>query len=191
MENQTPKKKLFVISGSSGVGKGTVIQKLMKNNPHFKLSISFTTRKKREGEIEGINYFYVSKDEFKKNVENNEFLEWAEFSENFYGTKKEYVQKVLNQGQNLILEIETQGAMQVKEKMPEAVLIFILPPSYEDLENRLRSRNTESEEAIAKRLDFVQLEIKNSEKFDYKVVNDKVESAVAEIERIIKSEQIC
>lgn len=191
MENQTSRKKLFVISGSSGVGKGTVIQKLMKKNPDFKLSISYTTRKKREGEIEGVNYFYVDKENFKKSIENNEFLEWAEFSENFYGTKKKYVEKVLNQGQNLILEIETQGAMQVKQKMPEAVLIFILPPSYEDLENRLRGRNTESEEAIAKRLDFVQLEIKNSEKFDYKVVNDKVESAVSEIERIIKSEQLC
>ena len=127
----------------------------------------------------------------RKNIENDEFLEWAEFSENFYGTKKTFVEKKLSQGKGLILEIETQGAMQVKEKMPEAVLTFILPPSYEDLENRLRGRNTESEEAIAKRLDFVQLEIKNSEKFDYKVVNDKVESAVSEIERIIKSEQIC
>lgn len=183
--------KLFVISGSSGVGKGTVLREFLNRNPDFSLSISYTTRDKREGEKEGINYFYVSKDEFKQSIENNEFLEWAEFSENFYGTKKAFIEKKLSQGKDLILEIETQGAMQVKNKMPEAVLIFILPPSYEDLENRLRGRNTESEEAIAKRLNFVKLELENSEKFDYKVINDEVESAVSEIERIIKAEKLC
>jgi len=188
MQNLNLPKKLFVISGSSGVGKNTVINQVLAKNPDIAFSISFTTREKRDGEAEGVNYFYVSKEEFKNGVSNDEFLEWAEFSGNFYGTKRAFVNKCLNAGRNLILEIDTQGAMQVKAKMPEAVLIFIAPPSYEDLELRLRNRNTETEEAIAKRLDFVKLEMKNAEKFDYKVVNDKIEDAVNDIEKIIKTE---
>lgn len=188
MENITKKKKLFVISGSSGVGKGTVIGAFLKNNPTFSLSISYTTREKRQGEVEGVNYFYVSKEEFLNSIHNNEFLEWAEFSGNYYGTKREFVQKCLNKNGDLILEIETQGAMQVKDKMPESVLIFIVPPSYQDLEFRLRNRKTESEEAIAKRLDFVKFEMSNSERFDYRIVNDEIQSTVSELERIIKTE---
>jgi len=188
MQNLNLPKKLFVISGSSGVGKNTVINQVLAKNPDIAFSISFTTREKRDGEAEGVNYFYVSKEEFKNGVSNDEFLEWAEFSGNFYGTKRAFVNKCLNAGRNLILEIDTQGAMQVKAKMPEAVLIFIAPPSYEDLELRLRNRNTETEEAIAKRLDFVKLEMKNAENFDYKVVNDKIEDAVNDIEKIIKTE---
>ena len=180
------KKKLYVISGPSGVGKGTVIKSFLQQNPNFKLSTSCTTREKREGEAEGINYFYLTKEEFKKSIQNDEFLEWAEFSDNYYGTKKAYVEKKLAENKDLILEIETQGALQVKAKMPEAVLIFIAPPSYEDLVSRLRNRNTESEEAIAKRLDFVKLEIENSKKYDYIIVNDQVQHAVQELERIIK-----
>ncbi|MEI8128778.1 MAG: guanylate kinase [bacterium] len=188
MQNMAEQKKLFVISGSSGVGKGTVIGGFLKRNPEFKLSISYTTREKREGEVEGVNYFYVSKEEFLNSVKNNEFLEWAEFSGNYYGTKREFVQKCLRENINLILEIETQGALQVKDKMSESVLIFIVPPSYQDLEFRLRNRKTESEEAITKRLDFVKFEIQNSERFDYRIVNDKVENTIFELERIIKSE---
>ena len=188
MQNMTEKKKLFVISGSSGVGKGTVIKGVLKRNPSFSLSISYTTREKREGEVEGVNYFYVSKENFLNSIQNNEFLEWAEFSGNYYGTKREFVQKCLCENGDLILEIETQGAMQVKDKMPEAILIFIAPPSYQDLEFRLRNRKTESEEAIAKRLDFVKFELQNSERFDYRIINDKVEDTILELERIIKTE---
>lgn len=187
---QNLKKKLFVISGSSGVGKGTVIKGFLEKNPDFKLSISYTTRAKRESEINGVNYFFVSKEEFLQGVTNDEFLEWAEFSENYYGTKKSFVQKCLSEGKNLILEIETQGALQIKEKMPEAVLIFIAPPSYQDLEFRLRNRQTESEEAIQKRLDFVKMEIKNSQHYDYKIVNDELDDAIIELERIIKTERL-
>lgn len=183
------KKKLYVISGSSGVGKGTVLKGFLKRNPGFNLSISYTTREKREGETNGVNYFFVSKKEFLQSVKNNEFLEWAEFSGNYYGTKKSFVEKCLIEGKDLILEIETQGALQIKEKMPEAVLVFIAPPSYQDLEFRLRSRNTESEEAIAKRLDFVKLEIKNSEMYNYRIINDKLEDAIIELEKIIKTEE--
>lgn len=185
---QNKKQKLFVISGSSGVGKGTVIKEFLKRNSNFSLSVSYTTREKREGEIDGINYFFISKQEFLKSLNNNEFLEWAEFSGNCYGTKKEFINDSLAKNKDLILEIDTQGALQIKEKMPSAVLIFIAPPSYQDLELRLRLRNTESEDVITKRLEFVKLEIKNSEMFDYKIVNDTVDNAIFELEKIIKTE---
>lgn len=182
-------KKLFVISGSSGVGKGTVISGFLDKNPNFKLSISCTTRKKRPGEAAGVNYFYLTREEFIESVENNEFLEWAEFSGNLYGTKKAYIKKCLDNNEDLILEIDTQGALQVKEKMPESVLIFIAPPSFEELEARLRGRNTESEEAISKRLEFVKFEMEQSKKFDYIVVNDELEHAIAELSAVINRER--
>lgn len=181
-------KKLFVISGSSGVGKGTVIGGFLKRNPQFTLSISCTTRQMRPGEVDGVNYFFISKDEFKNCIDNNKFLEWAEFAGNFYGTKQKYINQCLEEGKNLILEIDTQGAMQVKEKMPEAVLIFIAPPSFKDLEKRLRGRHTEDEETIQKRLEAVKKEFERAENFDYKVINDDVEKAIQNLEEIIKGE---
>ncbi len=189
MQNRD-KKKIYIISGSSGVGKGTIISGFLNNNPSFALSVSTTTRAMREGEKEGVNYFYVSKDEFKQGIKENSFIEWAEFSENYYGTSKKSVQKLLDEDKNVILEIDTQGALQIKQKMPEVVLIFIAPPSYQDLEMRLRSRNTESEEAILKRLEFVKLEIENSQYYDYLIVNDTVEIAIQELERIIEVEKV-
>ena len=177
--------KLFVISGSSGVGKGTVIKEFLNKHPEFRLSISCTTRGKREGEAHGVNYFFLSPDEFKECISKNEFLEWAEFSGNHYGTKKAFVQDCLNNGEKLILEIDTKGALNVKKIMPEAELIFIAPPSVEELEARLRGRHTETEEAIQKRLASIKLEIENSKHFDYKVVNDTVENAVKELEKIM------
>ena len=177
--------KLFVISGSSGVGKGTVIKEFLNKHPEFKLSISCTTRGKREGEVHGVNYFFLSPNEFKECISNNEFLEWAEFSGNHYGTKKAFVEDCLNNGENLILEIDTKGALNVKKIMPEAELIFIAPPSLEELEARLRGRHTETEEAIQKRLASIKLEIENSKQFDYKVINDTVENAVKELEKIM------
>ena len=179
--------KLFVISGSSGVGKGTVINEFLRRHPKFRLSISCTTRGMRDGEEYGINYFFLSKEEFKNCIENNEFLEWAEFSGNYYGTKKEFVERCLANGENLILEIDTKGALNVKKIMPEATLIFIAPPSIEELEARLRGRHTETEEAIQKRLASIKSEIENSKKYDYVVVNDTVENAVKRIEEITEA----
>ena len=176
--------RLFVISGSSGVGKGTVINEFLRRHFDFKLSISCTTRGKREGEEHGVNYFFLSQEEFRKCVDNNEFLEWAEFSGNCYGTKKEFVENCLSRGENLILEIDTKGALNVKKIMPEATLIFIAPPSVEELEARLRGRHTETEEAIQKRLASIKSEIENSKQYDYVVVNDTVENAVKKIEEI-------
>lgn len=186
---QNEKKRLFIISGSSGVGKGTVISGFLDRNPGFTLSISYTTRDKRDGEVEGVNYFYMSMEEFLASVKNEEFLEWAEFSGNFYGTKKEFVRKTLAENKDLILELDTQGALVIKEKMPEAVLIFIAPPSLADLEFRLRNRKTESEEAIMQRLDFVKFEMENSDRFDYRVINERVEDTILELERVIRTER--
>ncbi len=181
-------KKLFVISGSSGVGKGTVLKGFLERNPEFMLSISCTTRSPRPGEVDGVNYFFISKKEFQYCIDNNKFLEWAEFAGNFYGTKKKYINQCLEDGKDIILEIETNGAMQVKKQMPEAVLIFICPPSYETLENRLRGRHTEDEDTIQKRLDEVKKELKAAENFDYRIVNDDLETAITTLESVIKGE---
>ena len=178
-------KNFYVISGSSGVGKGTLLKEFLRRNPNFRLSISCTTRGMREGEVDGVNYFFLNKEEFQNCINNGEFLEWAEFSGNFYGTKREFVEKCLENDENLILEIDTKGALQVQSLMDNAVLIFIAPPSVQELEKRLRGRHTETEEAIQKRLNSIKLEIENSKHFDYKIINDTVENAVKELERII------
>ena len=178
-------KKLFVISGSSGVGKGTVIKEFLKKHPDFKLSVSCTTRTKREGEVHGVNYFFLTQEEFQNCIKNNEFLEWAEFSGNYYGTKKSFVEQCLENGDNIILEIDTKGALNVKKLMPDAVLIFIMPPSFEELEKRLRGRHTETEEAIQKRLASIKLEMENSKQFQHEVVNDTVDNAVKQLEMIL------
>ena len=185
MNESQNKTKLLVISGSSGVGKGTVIKSLLEKCPDLNLSISCTTRNKREGEVHGVNYFYLTQEEFDNAVAQDEFLEWAKFSGNCYGTKKSYIEECLANQKNVWLEIDTQGALQIKEKMPEALLIFIAPPSFEELEARLRGRHTETEEAIQKRLECVKSELENSKQYDYVIVNDKVENAVEKILKII------
>jgi guanylate kinase len=181
--------RLFIIAGCSGVGKGTLLKLFLEKNPNIKLSISATTRKPRTGEVDGENYFFISKEEFLESVNNNEFLEWAEFSGNRYGTKKSFVEKTLNKGIDLILEIEVKGAKQVKEKMPEAVSIFIMPPSVEELEERLRGRNTEDEEAIQKRLNEAKREIEAGKNFDYQIINDDLEVALNNLQEIFDSER--
>lgn len=181
-------KKLFVISGSSGVGKGTVIKHFLERNANFMLSVSCTTRAPRDGEVDGVNYFYLSKEEFQNCIDNDKFLEWAEFAGNRYGTKKKYIKQCLEEKKDIILEIDTKGALQVKKQMPESVLIFIAPPSLEVLENRLRGRHTEDEATIQKRLMEVKEELARAEYFDYKIVNDELEKAVLELESIINGE---
>ncbi len=188
MENSS-NKKLYVISGSSGVGKGTVLKGFMAKHPDFALSVSCTTRAPRVGEIDGINYFFLTKEQFQECIDNDKFLEWAEFAGNRYGTKEKYIRQCLNNGMNVILEIETKGALQVKKKMPEAILIFIAPPSLEELEQRLRGRHTEDEETIQKRLNEVKKELECAKQYDYTVINDKVENAISALEKIITGEQ--
>ena len=173
--------QLFIISGSSGVGKGTVIKDFLAKAENIFLSVSSTTRSPRPNEIAEVTYHYISKEEFNKAIADDEFLEWAEFGGNHYGTRKNTVIETLNSGKNVLLEIEVQGAMQVKAKMPQAITIFIVPPSLDEIEKRLRGRGTETEEAIQKRLKSIKFELQESKKYDFIVVNDVIERASSEI----------
>lgn len=179
---------LIVVSGPSGAGKGTVMNKLIAGGG-YALSVSATTRSPREGEQDGINYFFKTRDEFEKMIADNDFLEYAEFCGNYYGTPLPYVNQKLDEGKNVILEIEVKGAFQVKEKCPEAVLIFLAPPSMKELEERLVGRATESPEVIAERLARAMEELDLIDDYDYVVINDDVDEAVADIRSIVKAEQ--
>ncbi len=184
----TKKGTLFVISGPSGVGKGTLVSMLIKKHTELKLSVSATTRKPRQGEVYGEHYFFLERADFKKRIEAGEFLEWAEFSGNLYGTNKKFVEKMLDDGQDIILEIDVQGAVQVKNKLEEAVLIFIEPPSLEELQERLFKRSTESDEEIQRRLSAVKKELKQKHIFNYILINDNLDKAFQDLEKIILKE---
>lgn len=180
---------LIVISGPSGVGKGTVRKALFEREGHnLVYSISMTTRSIRKGETNGVEYHFVSKEQFKEEIEKGNLLEYAEFCDNFYGTPLDKVNEQLDLGQEVVLEIEVQGAMQVKEKMPDAVYVFIAPPSMSALEERLINRGTECEEIIKKRLDKARKEVKMAKEYGYIVVNDTVENAADRIMAIIRAE---
>jgi guanylate kinase len=179
---------LFILSGPSGVGKGTVRKELFEQKTDLKYSISMTTREKRPGEIDGIDYFYKTNEEFEKLIQEDKLLEYAKFVNNYYGTPKEYVEETLAKGHDVFLEIEVQGAMQVKKNFPEGVFIFLFPPSLEELKNRIVNRGTETEELILNRLKEARNEIEMMDAYDYVVVNDDVEKAVSKIQSIIQSE---
>lgn len=187
MFNSSNNGKIFIISGPSGVGKGTLLKLLLNKHPEINLSVSATTRKPRNGEVESVNYFFITKEKFEESIKNDEFLEWAKFADNYYGTYKKTVQNILSSGKNIALEIDVQGAMQIKKKIPEAVLIFIAPPSLDELKERLVNRNTESEETIKKRLSIVESEYNMKENFDHEIINDKLEKALEELEKIFFS----
>lgn len=182
------KGKLFVISGPSGAGKSTVVFKAVENRSDVCFSTSVTTRKPRPGEVDGKEYFFVDLDRFKEMVENDELLEHAEYVANSYGTPRAYVQKQLDAGLNVLLDIEVQGARQVHEKMPEAVMIFIVPPSMEVLKQRLESRGTDTARAIEARLFRAKQEYAEADFYDYIIVNDVAERAAKEFEAIITAE---
>lgn len=180
---------LLVFSGPSGAGKGTVCKALKQGNPVFRLSISATTRLPRSGEVDGVHYYFLKKDIFKEMIEDGQLLEWAEVYGNYYGTPRRFVQEALEQGNDVILEIDIQGALQVKEKFPEAVLIFIAPPSKTELESRLISRGTDSREEIQKRLSCTVGEMKLASRYDYIVINDEVLRAVKTVRAILTAER--
>ncbi|MGB4985785.1 MAG: guanylate kinase [Erysipelotrichaceae bacterium] len=178
---------LIVLSGPSGVGKGTVLKRFIDNKElNLALSISMTTRSMRKGEQEGVNYYYVSVDQFKQAIENGELLEYAEFVGNYYGTPLFEVERLRNEGKNVILEIEVQGAQQVKSKCDDAISIFIIPPSMQELEQRIRGRSTESDEVIKARLEKAHKEMDLIEQYRYIVCNDDPELAAQLISVIIK-----
>ena len=184
------KGKLLVLSGPSGVGKGTVLGELMKRRGDMCFSVSATTRAPREGEVDGVNYFFVSKERFEEMIQNNELLEYAQFVSNSYGTPRAYVEQQLEKGLNVILDIEVQGARNIVNMIPDAVSVYMIPPSYEELEKRLRGRGTETEEQIQGRLQTAIEEAKAADFYRYIIVNDNLEVAVNELDAIITAEKI-
>lgn len=179
---------LIVLSGPSGVGKGTVCAALRKVAPEIVYSVSATTRTPRQGEVDGVNYFFKTREQFQQLIETDEVLEWAEYVGNFYGTPRRFVEETLRSGQDVILEIEVQGALQVKQKFDEGVFIFLLPPSLDELENRIVTRGTETDEVIRSRMSVAMDEIRLMEHYDYAIVNDHVDTACAKIQAILAAE---
>ena len=182
------KGQLLVVSGPSGAGKGTICKALIEKNPIW-ISTSCTTRKPRAGEVDGVNYFFIEREEFLKRIDNDEFLEYAEVYGNFYGTPRTEVLRLLDEGKDVILEIDIQGALKIKSSYPEGVFIFIMPPSMEELRNRITNRGSETPESLKTRLEAAYDEISFASKYDYAVVNDEVDKAVKKIESIIIAEK--
>ncbi|NLI56782.1 guanylate kinase [bacterium] len=183
---------LIVISGPSGSGKGTIIKEVMKKIPDLIYSVSYTTRPKREGEIEGKDYFFISKDEFEKLIDEDFFIEWAKVYDYYYGTSKEFVLNNLNDNKDVILEIEIQGAKKIREiyDKKNVIFIFIVPPDFKELERRIMNRKRgETEEEIKKRMNFAKKEIEESKNYDYIIINDNINKAVKKIVNIINKER--
>ena len=184
MENQ---KKLIILTGPSGVGKGTVVKEILGKDKNIWLSISATTREPREGEKSGENYYFLNQEKFKEMIDQNLFLEWAQFAGNYYGTPLSSVNKQIKQGFTVLLEIEVEGAKQIKEKFPNSLSIFLLPPDILELERRIRNRGTEKEEAIKKRLLRANYEISVSNQFDFALINQNVDETAKKIIKLIKN----
>ncbi|QFP79867.1 guanylate kinase [Latilactobacillus graminis] len=182
---------LIVLSGPSGVGKGTVRQAMLEDEfRDFHYSVSMTTRKPRPGEQDGVDYYFVSREEFEQEIANDGMLEYAQYVDNYYGTPMKYVNQTLDSGRDVLLEIEVQGAMQVRENCPDGVFIFLTPPDLLELRNRIQRRGTDDQATIDKRMQKAADEIKMMENYDYAVVNDEIPNAVQRIEKIIESEHL-
>ncbi|MFC3344267.1 guanylate kinase [Paenibacillus abyssi] len=179
---------LIVLSGPSGVGKGTVCSVLRQKMPELIYSVSATTRQPRQGEMDGINYFFKSKEQFKDMIARDALLEYAEYVGNFYGTPRDFVERTLASGKDIILEIEVQGALKVKEKFPEGVFIFLLPPSLDELKQRITGRGTETEDLIANRMTVAAEEMNLIRHYDYAVLNDEIDNACRRIQSIVEAE---
>ena len=189
MEYNNTKGVLIVISGPSGAGKGTICKELIERHDNIYISVSATTRSPRVGEVDGVNYYFLTQDEFKEKVNQNGFIEYANVHGNYYGTPKLNVEKMLNEGKDVILEIDIQGALQVKENFEEGVFIFILPPSMEELKRRIIKRGSETEESLMTRFKNAYKEINYVSKYNYAVVNDTLDLAVSKVEAIINAER--
>ncbi len=186
---QTKKGILFIISGPSGVGKGTVREGVLRDIPDLLFSVSVTTRKRRPHEVDGKDYIFIDEVRFKEMIKNNELLEWAVVYGNYYGTPKEFIEDALREKKDVLLEIDIQGARKVREKYPDAVSIFIAPPTLEELTNRLKRRATETEEEFKKRIEKAEREMEEAIDYDYLVVNDKIDDAIMQVKCIIVSER--
>lgn len=178
---------LIVVSGFAGSGKGTLMKELVKRYDNYALSVSATTRNPRPGEADGVDYFFVTKDRFEEMIAGNELLEHAQYVSNYYGTPRVYVEQQMQAGKDVILEIETQGALIIKEKYPETLLLFVMPPSVQEIYNRLKKRNTETDEVIAARMKQASVEAEVMEKYDFLVINDDLEECIEAMHRMIQS----
>lgn len=180
---------LFIVSGPSGCGKGTVLAEILKN-PDFYYSVSATTRLPRNGEVDGVNYHFLQKDEFEKLIDNDGLLEYASYCDNYYGTLRKPVEDMLNAGKHVILEIEVQGAVNVMKKCPDAVSVFILPPSLTELKRRLNKRGTETEDVVNKRLSQAEREIRQADKYNFIMINAELDKAVDDLKTIIRAAEL-
>jgi len=181
---------LVVVSGPSGTGKGTVLNYLREREKSIKFSVSATTRQPRSGEVDGVNYFFKTNEEFENMIKNGELVEWVRYCDNYYGTPKKCIEDTIKSGYDCLLEIEVEGALNIKKIYPDSVSIFILPPSFEELRRRIESRGTEKPEVIEKRMEKALKEMKLIDKYDYVIINDEVEKAVNSICYILASEKL-
>lgn len=178
--------KIIAISSPSGGGKTTIVKQILKDFPEIVFSVSATTRPKRKNEIDGVDYFFLSEEEFKRKIDNGEFIEWEQFYDYYYGTLKSYVVNNIKNGISVLFEIDVNGALSLKKIYPESILIFIDPPSFEELINRLKKRKTESDEDLQKRINRAKMELSLKEKFDYIFVNDELEKVYKKVKSLIK-----
>jgi len=185
LENQ--KGKIVAISAPSGSGKTTIVRRILKDIPELVFSVSATTRKKREDEKDGVHYYFISEDEFKEKIEGDEFIEWEKFYDYYYGTYKKTVDETVNAGKSIILEVDVKGALSLKHIYPDAVLIYIVPPSFNELVNRLKKRNTEDKADLQKRIDRAKMELGLKDKFDYFIDNTDLDKAISETEKLVRN----
>jgi guanylate kinase len=176
---------IIAISAPSGTGKTTILRRILSDFPGIVFSVSATTRKRRKNEVEGVDYFFISEEEFKKKIQNNEFVEWELFYDYYYGTFRDFIENCINNGKSLILEVDVHGAVEIKRIYPDAVLIYIAPPSLEELRVRLKKRQTENEEDLKKRIERAKMELSHRDKFDYFIVNNDLNTAYNEIKNLI------
>jgi len=180
------KGSIIAVSAPSGTGKTTIVRRILKDIPDLKFSVSATTRKARENEIEGVHYFFISEEEFEKKIEAGEFIEWEKFYDYYYGTYKSQVDNAINNGETILLEVDVKGALSLKSIYPESVLVYIVPPSFDELVLRLKTRNTEDEEDLQKRIDRAKMELSLKDSFDFNIENRDFKKAVLEIEKLIR-----
>jgi guanylate kinase len=182
---ESKKGAIFAISAPSGTGKTTIVRRILSDFPEIVFSVSATTRKRRKNEVEGVDYFFISEEEFKKKIQNNEFVEWELFYDYYYGTFRNFIENCVNNGKPVILEVDVHGAVEIKRIYPDAILIYIAPPSLEELLIRLKKRQTENEEELRKRIERAKMELIHKDKFDYYIINNDLNTAYYEIKVLI------
>ena len=181
---------VLVFSGPSGSGKSTMLSKLKEKNENLSFSISATTRLPRSGEVEGMHYFFKTTDAFEESIKNDDLLEWVTYCDHYYGTPRDFVLEQINQGKDIIIEVEVEGALKIKKNYPESVLVFVVPPSYEELIHRISKRGSESQKNLSKRMEIALKELKKAEEYDYIIVNDELNNAIRSLDSILFSEKL-